>query len=83
MLGLEHVHAIHSNDSQGALGSHVDRHEGIGMGHIGREGFRRILTHPKLRAKPFILETPVREEGDDRRNLDLLKRLSRPRRRRQ
>ena len=40
-----------------------------------RQGFRRILAHPKLRSKPFILETPVDEEGDDRRNLDTLKKL--------
>ena len=41
-----------------------------------RDAFRRILTHPKLRHKPFILETPVDEEGDDRRNLDKLKLLA-------
>jgi len=44
--------------------------------HIGEAGFRRILRHPKLRKKPFILETPVDEEGDDRRNVDALKRLA-------
>ena len=58
------------------VASHVDRHAHIGEGHIGVEAFRRILTHPKLRRKPFILETPVDEEGDDRRNLDKLKLLA-------
>jgi deoxyribonuclease-4 len=34
-----------------------------------------MLAHPKLREKPFILETPVDNDGDDRRNLDNLKKL--------
>jgi deoxyribonuclease-4 len=59
-----------------ALGSRVDRHANIGEGHIGVEAFRRILRHPKLRRKPFILETPVKNPGDDRRNLDTLKALA-------
>jgi deoxyribonuclease-4 len=75
-LGLSNVHVIHTNDSKAPLGSRVDRHASIGEGHIGLDGFRRILTHPKLRRKPFILETPVKEQGDDRRNLDTLKVLA-------
>lgn len=81
VLGLANVRVIHANDSKGALGSRLDRHASIGEGHIGRAGFRRILTHPRLRGKPFILETPVEEDGDDRRNLDALKRLARAARR--
>ena len=76
-LGVENVHAFHANDSKTPLGSRVDRHANIGEGYIGREAFRRILTHPKLRTKPFVLETPVDEPGDDRRNLEALKELSR------
>jgi deoxyribonuclease-4 len=76
VLGLDHVRLIHANDSKQPLGSRVDRHANIGEGHIGDAGFRRILRHPKLRGKPFILETPVDEEGDDKRNVDALKRLS-------
>jgi deoxyribonuclease-4 len=75
-LGLDLVRVIHSNDSKGALGSHLDRHENIGKGKIGEAGFRRILTHPALRDKAFILETPVDEEGDDQRDVDALKRLA-------
>ena len=75
-LGLAHVHLIHANDSKTPLGSRVDRHAHIGEGHIGLEGFRRILRHPKLRRKPFILETPIDQPGDDRRNLDALKLLA-------
>jgi deoxyribonuclease-4 len=77
VLGMELVKVIHTNDSKGALNSHLDRHENIGQGNIGEAGFRRILRHPALRTKPFILETPVDEEGDDRKNVDALKRLSR------
>ena len=76
LLGLDHVHVVHANDSKGALGSHLDRHENIGEGYIGLEGFRRILCHPKLREKVFILETPVERDGDDRKNLETLKGLS-------
>ncbi len=77
VLGLEHVHMFHANDSKTPRGSRVDRHANIGEGHIGLDAFRRILTHPKLCGKPFVLETPVDEPGDDRRNLDTLKSLAR------
>ena len=76
-LGLDSVPLIHANDSKAPLGSHLDRHEHIGRGHIGEDGFRRILNHPKLRGKAFILETPYEDEGDDLMNLETLKRLSR------
>jgi deoxyribonuclease-4 len=74
-LGFENVRVMHANDSKTPLGSHVDRHANIGEGYIGAEGFRRILAHPKLRTKAFILETPVDEDGDDRRNVERLKSL--------
>jgi len=77
ILGLARVKVIHTNDSKAPLGSHVDRHEHIGQGYIGMQGFRRILNHPKLRTKAFILETPIDQEGDDRRDLQRLKRLCR------
>ncbi len=77
VLGLENVPVIHANDSKGALRSHIDRHANIGEGYIGLEGFRRILSHPGLRSKAFILETPVEQDGDDRRNLDTLQSLCR------
>lgn len=77
IIGLENVRVIHANDSKCPLGSHADRHQHIGKGFIGGEAFHRILTCKELRAKPFILETPIDEEGDDRRNMDTLKLLSR------
>jgi deoxyribonuclease-4 len=76
-LGIENVRVIHANDSKTGLGSHVDRHEHIGRGYIGADGFRRILNHPKLRTKAFILETPVDEAGDELRNMEMLKKLCR------
>lgn len=76
-LGLEHVRVVHANDSKTPLGSHIDRHENIGEGYIGLDGFRRILNHSKLRAKAFILETPAEQDGDDKRNLETLKSLCR------
>lgn len=74
-LGLSNVPVFHANDSKTGLGSHLDRHAHIGKGNIGVEGFRRILNHPKLRSKAFILETPLDEPGDDLRNVQALQSL--------
>ncbi len=63
-FGLDLVKLIHLNDSRSALGSRVDRHEDIGRGHIGREGFQVIFSEPRLRHLPFIMETP-KIPGDD------------------
>lgn len=78
VLGWDNVPVIHANDSKAPLGSHLDRHENIGKGYIGEDGFRRILTHPKLREKAFILETPHDEPGEGRRDVEMLKKLSQP-----
>lgn len=75
VLEIENVRLIHANDSKRPLCSRVDRHANIGEGHIGQSGFRRMLAHPMLRSKPFILETPLQPEGNDRRNLEKLKNL--------
>jgi deoxyribonuclease-4 len=80
-LGLENVCVMHANDAKAPLDSHVDRHANIGAGYIGLEGFRRILNHPDLREKAFILETPVDEPGDDLRNVMALKELVSPKKR--
>jgi len=76
-FGVDAVRAFHLNDAKAALGSHLDRHQNIGEGYIGLDGFRRILTHPKLRNKAFILETPVEKDGDDLREIETLKSLCR------
>ena len=57
-IGLSRLKAVHINDSKNKLGSHKDRHEKIGEGHIGIEAFTRIINHPALRQLPFYLETP-------------------------
>lgn len=75
-LGLRRVRVIHANDSKTALGSRLDRHEHIGKGQIGAEAFRRILRHPKLRRKPFLLETPLGADGTHRANVATLKALA-------
>jgi len=57
-VGLDRVHCWHLNDSKTELGSHVDRHEHIGRGHIGSPGFRNLLADPRFDGVPMILETP-------------------------
>lgn len=74
-VGLGRVLLIHVNDSKTACGSRVDRHESIGKGKIGLDAFRRILNHPLLAGKAFILETPMDRPGDDGRNVAALWRL--------
>jgi len=76
-IGLENVPVIHVNDSRIPLGGRVDRHEHIGHGKIGAEAFSRFLKHPRLGTVPpeglpgrvFLLETPIDEPGDDRKNV--------------
>jgi len=80
-LGLERVQAFHLNDAKRELGSRADRHEGIGIGTIGREAFRRIVRDRRFAGRPAILETPSGMEGW-KRELCLLRRLGRPPRRR-
>ena len=57
-IGLARLRAVHLNDSMNVRGSHKDRHEKIGQGHIGMDAFSGIINHPKLRELPFYLETP-------------------------
>lgn len=75
-VGIDRVLVIHANDSRAPLGSRVDRHQHIGKGKIGREAFARLLHHPALAGKTFILETPIERDGDDRRNVQLLRQLA-------
>jgi deoxyribonuclease-4 len=74
-IGLDRVAVMHVNDSKAPLGSRVDRHEHIGKGKIGLEAFGRILNHPLLAGRAFILETPIDKPGDDRRNVAALWKL--------
>ena len=63
VIGLDKLYALHLNDSKNPMDSHKDRHEKIGDGLIGEDGIRRVITHPLLQGKPFILETPNEDEG--------------------
>jgi len=74
VVGLEVLKLVHLNDSRGALGSKVDRHEHIGLGKIGEQGFRNIL-QSKLGKLPLILETPIDERRDDLGNLGKVREL--------
>ncbi|HKP13980.1 MAG TPA: deoxyribonuclease IV [Blastocatellia bacterium] len=74
-FGFERIRLIHCNDSKVPLGSRVDRHQHIGEGHIGGEGFRRLTHTLKFRRIPFILETPVDRERDDVWNINRLREL--------
>ncbi len=69
LIGINKLKLIHINDSKGDLGSHLDRHQHIGKGKIGRDGFRLILHHPKLRDLPYVLETPKEDIKSDPMNL--------------
>ncbi len=76
IIGLDKLKVVHANDSKGGLGSHIDRHEHIGLGKIGSKGFRELLNHPDLRNLQFILETPVDSKGDFSTNLAKLRKLA-------
>jgi deoxyribonuclease-4 len=72
------LYLLHLNDSAKSIGSRVDRHEHIGEGAIGLEGFRFIMNDDRLSNIPKIIETPkIKDNKDaDRLNLDLLRSLS-------
>jgi deoxyribonuclease-4 len=75
-VGLANLVAIHANDSKIALGGGVDRHENIGEGLIGREGFKVIMAHPAFREVPFLLEVPgFEKKGPDKENVDILRQI--------
>ncbi len=73
IIGLERLKLIHCNDSKSDFNSHIDRHENIGKGKIGIEGFEMIINEPRLKNLDFILETPGGKAEED---LEILKRLN-------
>ncbi|XP_045584236.2 probable endonuclease 4 isoform X1 [Procambarus clarkii] len=58
IIGWQFLRGLHINDSKGKVGDHQDRHENIGRGTIGLEGFRRVMNCEKFNDIPLILETP-------------------------
>ena len=75
LIGLEHLRALHLNDSKKGLNSHVDRHEDIGKGHLGLESFRLIMNDKRFVDIAKILETPKESPEEDKINLAVLKDL--------
>ena len=77
IIGLNKLKCFHMNDSKKELGSRVDRHEHIGNGFIGIEGFKHIMNDEKLLSIPKILETPKgKDQLEDIENLEVLKSLT-------
>lgn len=76
VVGLDHLLLVHANDARYPAGSHRDAHQHIGRGTIGESGFRALLHHPGLQAKPVIAETPHDAPGDDAANLAMLRALA-------
>ncbi len=76
IIGMDKLKCFHMNDSKKELGSKVDRHEHIGKGFIGLDGFRNIMNDERLIDIPKILETPKgKEQLEDLENLNILKDL--------
>lgn len=65
LVGPERLGSLHLNDSQGKLGSNVDRHALLGDGEIGAEGCAVYLSEPRFQDLPVIMETPKAEEQPD------------------
>ena len=74
-FGVDAVRVWHCNDAKAARGSKLDRHQHIGQGNIGVEPFRWLLNDPRFADCAFIAETPVDEQGDEERNVRVLKSL--------
>jgi deoxyribonuclease-4 len=73
-IGLAGLVAVHANDSKCPLGGGVDRHENIGEGHIGHDGFEAIMAHGSFQNVPLLLEVPGGEKkGPDQPNVEALK----------
>ena len=74
-IGLNRIQLVHLNESKGELGSRIDRHNHIGVGHIGEDGFRRFLKS-RFKSKTLILETPVDEFRSGKDNLEKVRELA-------
>lgn len=74
-IGRDAIKLLHLNDSKGGISSGTDRHEHIGKGKIGLQGFGNLLKHPYYADIPLILETPKKSKVDDIINLRVVKKL--------
>lgn len=73
---LDRLKVIHLNDMKGGVGSHLDRHEHLGLGYLGEETIRDVLTFPKISHCAFIMETPSDEIRTDKDNMAVARRLA-------
>lgn len=73
---LDRLRVIHLNDMKGGIGSHLDRHEHLGLGFLGEETIHDVLTYEKVGHCAFIMETPVNEIRSDVENMEVARRLS-------
>ena len=76
IIGFDRLKVVHLNDSKGPLGSHLDRHEYIGEGSMGRKGLKAFLRYPGITERPLIMETPYDEERDPKVDMKLVKTLA-------
>lgn len=74
-IGFERLMMLHANDSKAEYGKHLDRHENIGEGKIGIEGFQAMAAHKVLGKLDWILETPKDNPADDPKNIAILKKI--------
>lgn len=75
IVGLDKLIVWHVNDSKTDLGSHKDRHEHIGHGKIGLNGFKALVGHPAMQELDMILETPYNDDYGVEEDLKVLKKL--------
>jgi deoxyribonuclease IV len=75
VVGMDRLFVIHVNDSKFELGSGRDRHEHIGLGKIGSEGFRNFFAVRKIKELPLVLETPIDAVRGDKENVAYAKKL--------
>ena len=75
-VGLKHIKLIHLNDSKGEIGCNIDRHEHLGLGHIGKEGLGKIIKFANSKKIPIIMETPIDDRRDDAGNMKIAKELA-------
>ena len=77
LVGVDKIKAFHVNDAKKPLASRVDRHEQLGEGFVGREGFRALMQDARFFNIPKILETPKGDNNEmDLKNLALLRELA-------
>ncbi len=74
-MDLGYIKLVHANDSKTKLGSRIDRHEHIGKGYIGTKGFENLIKDEYFGNLPFIIETPKLNLYEDKKNIEILRRI--------